>query len=399
MVPTTPPPATSSALNSLLRRTDQTLAGWLRADRWQWRVVAVCLIVSVVQMVLSNPSTLWFYGQFWKSVRAGQEFDAYATVKAQAATFYQDLGFSHFSNSSYESVGHLYKMRFRLLLPFVVATFGIRSVGVTLWVIQLVLGVAFVRMATSFTQRILADRIGTFWFMLGFSLLYPVRSAWLDITAYGDFFAYFLLLLAVYVHRPWAIFLALQLAFWTDERALINAVYVLLWYGFDTVWRTGRYRPTSQQFAVVTSGLGYVLLRALIGRLVSFPVIDGAYWPEFVSTYYENIKVGGFRVWGGFLSDWMLILMAVGSLLMQRRFGLTALFAGTLVLTTNLSLIVYDVNRSLSYGYLAIFIALAVLVRSLSVNELRRLLLITVAFMLLTPLPNRLRLPNAYILM
>lgn len=361
-----------------------------------WQVVITCMGLSIAHMVLSNPSAFRFFPHFWTTGLAGGEFDAYVTLKAQAATFYQDLGFSHFDGSRYEPLGHLAKMRFRLFLPFLVATLGL-----TLWLMQLLLSGAFIWVATAFTQRIVQDRPSTLLFMLGFSLLYPVRSAWLDITAYGDFFAYFFLLLAVYVNRPWLVFLTLQLAFWTDERALVNAAWVLLWYGLDTAYRTGHYKVTGSQMAVVFSGLVYGVLRLLIARSVNHSFVDtaSAYASEFRFTYYENIKIVGFRLWSGFLGEWGLISLALVLLLYRRQYVLLVLFAGMLCLTVNLSFVVFDTNRAISYGYLAIFVALGVLVRNLSVTELRRLLLFTFLYMLLCPLPNRLRLPGGYTIM
>lgn len=393
------PTRITSPFNHLLTTFEARLNRWLAVDGWIGRVVVVSLGLSVLHTVLVNPSALWVYGQVWKAWRVGEEFDAFHTVRAQAATFYQDLGFSHFQTSGYATDSHLYKMRLRLLLPFLTATFGFKPIGPYIWLLQLVLSLGFVRLATLFAYRILRDRTNTLLFMVGFAWLYPVQSAWLDVTAYGDFFAFFLLLAAVYSNQPLAIFLLLQLAFWTDERALINALYVGLWHAFRVIERDGRYRITSRQIAVAGSGLLYLLLRYLLEQYAGNAVMDAAFGGEFLSTYYENFKVLGFRVWSGLLSEWTLVMLAVVMLLYQRRYALALWLVGAVFLTVNLSFVVYDVNRALSYGYLILFISLSVLYHSLSVRELRRILLFINLTMVFMPLPNRLRLPTGYTIM
>lgn len=388
-----------SSLSGLLSHIDTLLETYLSSKFWIWNIIILCLALSFFHMILSNPSTLWAYNQFWKSVGAGREFDAYLIIKKQASTFYQDLGFSHFSVNKYESTGHIHKMRFRLFLPFLVATFHIKHIGLTIFIAQLLLSVAFLWLSTKFTERILRNRINTFLFMLSFSLLYPTRSAWLDVTAYGDFFAYFFLLLSIYVNRPLSIYICLQIAFWIDERALVNSIYILSWYILTAYYDAKRYQFTKPQLVVILSVLTYIIFRYYLSHSIQHPLIEKPYWSEFLSTYYENIKVIGFRLWSGYLGNWFLIILAITLLLYERRYKLAIFFSGILLLTLNLSFVVYDVNRAISYGYVSIFIAICILRRSLNAIELRRLLLFVFVYMILSPLPNRLRLPGGYTIM
>ena len=386
-------------LSTLLSATDAWLEHLLSGRNWYGRVTWICLLVSVVHMVLTNPSCLWFYQNFYQTISSGQEYDAFNVVRAQAATFYTDLGLSHFATTGYESSSHEAKLQFRLVLPAVVATLGLTRISLTIWLIQLVMSAVFVGLAARLAFRLTADRVASFLFVLALSLLYPLRSAWLDITAYGDFFAYLFLLIAIYVRRPLLIGLAVQAAFWTDERAMAGAVFVLLWHGFVTRLVTGTYRVDGQQLAVLVSGALYLLLRQWITLQFGVPSVSGRFLAEFKSTYYENIKLVGFKVWSGFQGAWLLVGAATALLLHNRRFGQAAWLLGLLILTINFSFIVVDMNRAISYSYLALFCALQPLAQLSSRHELRRLLLFTIGSLLICPLPNRLRIVNGIPLM
>ncbi|MBO0939783.1 hypothetical protein J2I47_24775 [Fibrella sp. HMF5335] len=398
-MPTNTPPLPRRSFTVLLISLDRVLESWLSGRYWQWRVVWSCLLFSVVHMVVTNPSCLWFYQGFFNTLRAGQEFDSYNTVKGQADTFFTDLGLSHFKAYLYDSQSHMAKMRFRLFLPALVATFRLSSVSLTIWLIQLLLSGVFMLIVTRLAFRLTTDRASSFLFALAISLVYPLRSAWLDMTAYGDFFAYLFLLIAIYTRNPLVVLLSLQAAFWTDERAIPGAGFVLLWHIFTTRNEPTTYRLTGAQVAVLLSGLLYLLLRYWISMQFALPPVDGAFWQEFKSIYYENAKVFGFKVWSGFQGGWLLVGLSALLLVYNHRYVDAVLLLGLLFVTINLSFIVGDVNRAISYSYIALFCALLFLVQFTTRIELRRVLLVLVCSLLISPLPNRLRILNGIPLM
>lgn len=393
------PPVAHQSLTTLLLDIDKKLAHWLAGQNWQWRVVWSCLLFSLVHMVVTNPSCLWFYQGFLRTLQAGQEFDSYNTVKGQASTFFTDLGFHQFKAYLYDSQSHMAKMRFRLFLPAVVATFRLSSVSGSLWIMQLLLSTAFVFITTQIAFRLTADRVASFLFALTISLLYPLRSAWLDMTAYGDFFAYLFLLIAIYTRNPIVVLFTLQGAFWTDERAIPGAGFVLLWHLFTTRTHQRAYRITGTQVAVVLSGLLYFVLRYWISRHFGLPPTGGDFWAEFRSIYYENAKLIGFKFWSGFQGGWLLVVLSVALLIYNRRYLDVTLLLSLLAVTINLSFIVGDVNRAISYSYIALFCALLPLTQLTTSAELRRSLFIILCGMIISPLPNRLRILNGFSLM
>ena len=398
-MPTNPPLLPHRSLTTLLTNLDGWLERWLSGRYWQWRVVGSCLLFSVVHMIVTNPSCLWFYQGFFSTLQARQEFDAYNTVKAQAATFYTDLGLSHFADAGYESRSHNAKMQFRLLQPAIAATFRLASVSLPFWLLQLALSPVFLLITTRLAFRLTTDRVSSLLLALAISLLYPLRSAWLDITAYGDFFAYLFLLIAIYTRHPLGVLLALQAAFWTDERAIPGAGFVLLWHIFVTRTDQRNYRLTGTQLAVVLSGLLYLLLRFWISRHFALPPTGGDFLSEFKAIYYENTKIIGFKVWSGFQGAWLLVGLSAVLLLYNRRYLDALLLLGLLAVTINLSFIVGDVNRAISYSYVALFCALLPVAQLATKTELRRALLVIVCSLLISPLPNRLRILNGIPLM
>ncbi|RYF78156.1 MAG: hypothetical protein EOO39_02180 [Cytophagaceae bacterium] len=380
-----------SPLAELVTRLDGWLDKLLSVRHWQWRVVWISLLLSVVHMVLTNPSCLWFYQHFFTVLLAGQEFDTYNVVKMQASTFFTDLGLSHFTNAAYASESHNAKMQFRLLLPALTALFGISRVSLTFWILQLLLSGVFVVIATRLAFRMTGDRVCSFLFVLVLSLLYPLRSAWLDITAYGDFFAYFLLLISLYTRRPIILFLSLQAAFWADERAVMGSCFIFLWHVMATLTARQTYRITTAQLVIAASCVCYISVKYWLRLHFNIPSTEMQYIGEFKTTYIENSKIIGFKIWSGFQGAWLLIILSFSLLLYSRRYVDFALLFGFLLLTINLSFIVVDVNRAISYNYLVLFCALSTLVKLTTTTELRRVLGIVLASLLICPLPNRLR--------
>ena len=238
-----------------------------------------------------------------------------------------------------------------------------------------------------------------FLFTLALSLLYPVRAAWLDVTAYGDFFAYLFLLVAICTRCPLVVLLVLQAAFWTDERALPGAGFVWLWHFFSARQPQKPYAVTNLQVAVFSSYALYAGLRLWCQHSLPVAIDPDSHLAEFRAIYCENIKLLGFKVWSGFQGGWLLVGLAVALLVHNRRFLDAALLLGMLTITVNLSFVVGDINRAISYSYISLFCAFLPLATFATTHELRRILLVVVASLLIAPLPNRLRIMKGIPLM
>ncbi len=74
------------------------------------------------------------------------------------------------------------------------------------------------------------DKITTSLFVISIANIFVCTWTFADIYGYGDGFAFFFLLVALLNRNPVIIFTALQIAFFTDERAVIAGGYLLLFH-------------------------------------------------------------------------------------------------------------------------------------------------------------------------
>jgi hypothetical protein len=228
------------------------------------------------------------------------------------------------------------------------------------------------------------NRILVLLFVVGFGNLYAGGGSFiLDIVPYGDFFAFFFLLISIYSRNLLAIFICCQCAFWVDERALINAVYVILWWTimpFSNKDFTIKF--SFQALTVFLSGVVYVGMRQYL--IASHHLDDTVYMEEFIGTFYENLKMLSLRVWGGFDGFWLLVILGLVILFREKQYKFLLALSGS-----------FDANRGISYGFIVLLFSLIICKKYLSEKELKYVLLVCFLVSILSPTLNKYRISGA----
>jgi hypothetical protein len=277
---------------------------------------------------------------------------------------------------------HVEKMAFRLFIPAVAGFFGLDREGIFLG--QILAGIVFLRLLIGLVFRLLDDRTATFFFAVGVTACYVCFSAFYDVFGRPDIYPYLFLLLALSWRNPVGIWLLCAAAEWSDERGLIHSTLVYLFWVLKEEPRPGFRQlifPNKYAAAVALSWVSYLLIRFWLSRHAGF---ETGYSDVGHHVIFGNSRFYALATFSTFGANWLLIGLAV--LLCFARmpvFGLALIVA--LGLNWLTSVLVFDINRSLSYSFTALPLALLVLSRHSGKSTIRVVCLFVAAFSLLQP--------------
>lgn len=380
-------------IDSIITDIERRLAFLVRGKYWLWKVTFISIFLFIIVDFSGNMSKLVYFRTFINDyVKQGKLDTAHSIIKAQSEDYFGF--FKTGQDRAIESYQHEAKMKFRLFLPTLVRILGAEHFEIWLYFLTFILGFFYIYMIAKMALIILGentDRILILLFVAGFTNLYAGGGSFvLDIVPYGDFFAFLFLLLSIYTRNPFAIFLCCQGAFWVDERALVNAVFVMIWWTF-TPFNGSKFtlKLNAQLFAVFISGVVYMGIRQYL--TVHYQMHDVTYLGEFITTFKENSKMLSLRIWAGFDGMWLLIIMASIVLFKEKNYQFLGTFLGSLLISIGFAFIAYDVNRGISYGFIALLLSLMICKKYLSEKELKYILIVCFLVSILSPTLNKFR--------
>ena len=271
---------------------------------------------------------------------------------------------------------HQANMRFRPVLPVLWLVF--HSVF-AIYVLQVILGIGQLYMVVRTVYAITQDRLQAFYFTVGFAGLYAGAAFYLDFYGFGDAFAYIFMTAAIYFRKPLLIFLSVFLAILVDERALLNASFVILFHlvianQYD--WKTltiKLLRLPAQAWAVVLSGVIYMVIRLYL--TINFQLKTPFGGPSLFFYVREASKTFGIRLWSGFESFWILIVIMLFLLYYERKYTLFSLILFFTFITTITTLMQPDYTIKDAYVFAVFFIAMVIVKQVFSQEGLRNALL------------------------
>jgi len=340
----------------------------LTSENWLWKLVIFSVFVS---LFLAFPPYSLLLGHLSEH---GMKLDAWVFVQNQS----QDL----FHPQGMELDVRRENMIFRWVLPLLSYLTGHNVVLIVL--LQSVLGVLFIYKTGQWIYAISGDKVTTSLFVMAIANVFVCVWTFADIYGYGDGFAYFFLLIALLSNNRFVVFLALQIAFFTDERAVIAGGYLLLFHMLVNAYKTEDFSFP----ALVKSVFSGKSLVIWIGWIVYFIVrfyVQKAYFPNHsYSTLGTPVLLAdahrhglGSSLWTAFEGMWILLGAAILALWLSKRFMLLlALTAGFLVLIAS-GVYVHDIDRAMSYGFPFFLMAIYVLFQVASLRSIRIILFFT----------------------
>jgi len=335
---------------------------------WLWQLVFFSVILS---LFLAFPPYTLLIDHLSAN---GVKLDAWVFIENQS----QDL--FHPKDIDYDIRRE--NMIFRWFLPLLSFVTGHNIVLILLF--QAVLGILFLYKTGKYIYDISRDKIVTAFFILSLSNIFVSVWAFADIHGYGDGFAWFFLLTALLSRNPAIIFLCLQAAFFTDERAVVAGGYLLLWWMVTKAWEQN---DLSLKTLVKNAFLGESAV-VWIAWAVYFAVRHYVQITYFPNHHYSTIGTPvlfadahrnglGSSIWAAFEGTWLIMFAAaLGLYLTKRYLLLLSLIIGFAVLVAT-GIYVHDIDRALSYGFPFLLISMFILLRVASLTSIRIILFFT----------------------
>jgi hypothetical protein len=275
----------------------------------------------------------------------------------------------------FPSGSHESKLTFRLIVPVIARLLHLRKTG--LLILYGIAGIALLYMALSLSEKIAASRRVAFFVSLAIACVWPGETSFHEL--YGgvyDGIALCFLLLALSTESALLAGACVFLAGWTEERALIAAGFLLLF------WLSAGSRSWKKPIAVLVAWTAYIGTRLILAHSYSLSAATGNIGLQVLQTHIALIPVG---VWTGLGGAWVIIVFGLITLFRQKQYWIAAAFCGLLGAIIAGAFLVMDVTRTMAYCLPAVFVALGALVRCESARHLDKLVKIGAAASVLAP--------------
>jgi hypothetical protein len=351
----------------------------LGSRNWHLTLTLWCAVVSIF---LAFPPYTLLHEYIYQHSGV---LDAWTFVHNQADNLLhpKDIGYGVFSRRN--------AVIYRWTLPFL--SFITHHNIILIIFLQAMLGIANIYLIARYVYARSNDKVATCLFTLAFSNIFIGSWAFVDIHGYGDTFAYFFLLTAMLARRPFAVFIALILAFFTDERAVVAGGYVLLWWMLIYAYESGDFSFRNlikntflgRSLIVWLCWILYFGLRYYVGNTY-FP--DHRYTYDWAPIMLKDLNRYGLgsSLWTVFEGMWLIIGAGTLALFLTRRYApLFMLSVGFIVLIST-AVYVQDVDRALSYGFPFLLMSLFILSKEASLSAMRSILFVTAFVCVVHPL-------------
>lgn len=252
------------------------------------------------------------------------------------------------------SASHVDKMALRLTLPLLGRVSGTGPWTVVVWSsISAVLLLYFLALST---WDAIGDKTATALFVIGLSATFFGAWGFNDFD-FGDAVAFLLLLLCIYARHKWwlCVFFFLGAAF-CDERSVAAAPLLVLYFflrSTTALWK--------KQILALSAGIVFwVLLRhclALTFHLSTGTSMLGWSQLRLHMSSFDTLRA----LLGAFRASWVIPCVAIYRLVEQREWWLASCLAAACSLVIVPAFLVFDLNRSLCYVFIAFIISVRLL--------------------------------------
>ncbi|WP_247233240.1 hypothetical protein [Telluribacter sp. SYSU D00476] len=291
---------------------------------------------------------------------------------------------------------HGAKIAFRLTIPLLakVLRIGWTVTGkdvVLVFLLQSLLLFPFLLLLTRIVNRHL-DAVSTVLFTVACSATYLASAFFWDYHFWFDAYAFFFLLMGMYLRNRIGIFIFLLMACFTDERAVIALLSVYLFHlleesnftisGFRDLFPRSSIRSRSSIVLLVV--VSYVLIRLWLTTAYNLRTPSGENVGVSLSIIPFQLKHRLIGILFTFEGLWIPFLLSIIVLILRKQKLLAGILLATLLLHIVVAYSVYDITRSLTYGFPIFFIALLIAGKSFE-RDRRHILLIVLLCCLVVP--------------
>lgn len=275
----------------------------------------------------------------------------------------------------YDGSSHQANLAFRLTPVLIAGVFGVDTINGFL-LLQFVCFVLLFWVVARLLKKVNGDPVVYYLLTLSISFTFVGNVLCSDYRGFFDVVAYLFLSASLLLRNPFAIFMALLFAYFTDERALIASGLVFLFFILED--KSSTENITVKQFfyfstkliTVVLSWICYFSIRWLLGYFFGLKTNSEVLVDYLITQTIHQINLLPFGVWTGLEGFWVFIVLSFVVLIQRRWWAFIGFYSLALMVVIFISIWVFDITRSMAYLLPSIFVSL----RLLSTNENRVLL-------------------------
>ena len=352
-------------LGRFQERLRQTLERWTLGRWWALRVA---LATTVAIVLISGAPSLSEYRETLSS-------------RTWRAVMLKTADPTHNLLRDFGPTTNAVRVNFRLLMPLVARVGSLTPAG--LLALQALAGVAMLLLAALLAMRITGSRPIAALVVLMVGCSYAGMTAFVELRGVFDGVSLLLLMCALYFRNPVAVALAVFLAGWNDERALMAVPLVALFCVIEDSERLSAKSLFSPRLLGLAGGIALNLATRL-WYVRAFGIAMN-YEGSGFGILANQINMIPMGIWTALEGGWLMVVGAALVLLQQKRRWEVALFVTFLAVLLLVAMGTVDVSRSTAYCLPAIFVSLAALRRTESLDGLWKLAVVACAVSLFWP--------------
>ncbi|WP_159468718.1 hypothetical protein [Dyadobacter sp. 3J3] len=261
-----------------------------------------------------------------------------------------------------EEKTHGAKIAFRLTPPLIARLSGTYSIGngkgvILVYILQSMLLLPFFFLLIKTIQRFVDNRT-TIFFVISFSAVYTTTAFFWDYEFWFDGYAYFFLMLSIYLRNKAGIFVSSQLACWTDERAVIALYSVYIFHVLQEnnfkiyhLYEILKIDFKNNSSVLLASAMVYAVIRISFTYVFNLKTPLGAGADagfDLIPYQINNRYIGIFMSFEGL---WLIFFASLLVLFTQRNFFMAIILVSIVCIHILVAYSVFDITRSLSYGF------------------------------------------------
>lgn len=282
----------------------------------------------------------------------------------------------------YQPSDRAYTLNYRITAPLIGKILGLNITSLVAF--AFLVGVGVFSITSLIIYRLTGNKISAFLITLSVGFIFAGTTSFVELRGNFDGLALFFLLLAIFSNHPLAIFPAIFLAAWTDERAIFASSFVFLYYLYE-IKKTGNLKSqVSNLGAILLALAAYFVTRFSIypPDMISQYAKAGLNGPGFILEYFNMIPMG---IWTGFEGLWLLVIGSLVVLIRQKKVVFAGLFILCLAGMIWVGHSALDISRGMAYCFPALFVAVKILAESEQAEDLNKLSLVAFVLSFLWP--------------
>jgi len=304
-------------LADLYDRLIHSISGFTKSSNWKIKLVLICTLLS---LLLATPA--------YHYLPTAMQDENWIAFKEKVN---HPLTMSTFNENS-----HAAKKVFRLTVPFIAKITFLNNWGV--FILQFVVNLLFLFFAAKLSERITGDKISAVFLTIGLTFIYAGHAGFTDINTWFDNFAFFFLLFSMLVNRFLLVFIFIQLACWTDERAFFASSLVFIFLKISELTdkdfsSKSLLKIAANSSAVILSLLIYIVGRLLLMHFCGLRTPTGSIGLEVL---FNQTQFYGMGIWTALEGFWIVIILALILLYNKKQYFLLLIIFISIALLKNI---------------------------------------------------------------